>query len=186
MEEEVLPLRNMKEHFTWQSPSGSLPLHTYCQNIDSRGGSKLHLTLLYQTLCPFELLIVHGGGLCWTRGCIFRSFPHVFRGRTGRTNLGLPTYSGSKRFPGRSQQWEEPLSETPDLREGSHSGCGANGILVWWLSCHRASGSRIEHVYLRGKKNKTLKHCYIRWPETFLVKKKNLLKKTQELTVVSS
>lgn len=149
--EVVLPLRNMKEHFTWRSPSGSLPLHTYCQNIDSGGGSKLRSTLMYQTLCPFELLIVHDGGLCWTRGCILRSFPHVFRGRTCRTNPVLPTQSSSKRFPWRSRRWEEPLSETPDLREGSHSGCGANGILVWWLSRQRASGSGIEHIHLRKK-----------------------------------
>lgn len=123
-------------------------------------GSKLRLALMYQTLCPFELLIVHNGGLCWTRGCILGSFPHVFRGRTCRTNLGLLTQFGSKRFPGRSRRWEEPLSETPDLREGSHSGCGANGILVGWLSGQRASGSGIEHIYLR-KKN-------VHSPQTFL------------------
>lgn len=165
MEEEVLPLRNMKEHFTWQSPSGSVPLHTYCQNIDSGWGSKLLLIWMYQTLCPFELLIVHEGGLCWTRGWILRSFPHVYRGRTCRTNPGLPTHSSSKRFPGRSRRWEEALSETPDLREGSHSGCGANGILVWWLSRQRASGLRREHIHLRKEKKK---QCYVCWPATFL------------------
>lgn len=40
----------------------------------------------------------------------------------------------------------------PDLREGSHSGCGANGILVWWLSRQRASGLRREHIHLRKEK----------------------------------
>lgn len=60
MEEEVLPLRNMKEHSS-RVPLDPSPLHTYCQNIDSGDGSKLHLTLMYQTLCPFELLIVHKG-----------------------------------------------------------------------------------------------------------------------------
>lgn len=143
-------------------------------------GSKLHLTLMYQTLCPFELLIVHEGGLCWTRGCILRSFPHVFRGRTCRTNLGLPTHSSSKRFPGRSRQWEEPLSETPDLREGSHSGCGANGILVWWLSHQRASGSRIEHIH---PKKKTLRSRAWNFYEMFEVK---VLKNNKQLTVVVS
>lgn len=74
MEEEVVPLCNMKEHFTWRSPPGSPPLHTYCQNIDSGGGSKLHLTLMCQTLCPFELLIVQEGRIVLDT----RTYPQVF------------------------------------------------------------------------------------------------------------
>lgn len=79
MEEEVLPLRNMKVHFTWQSPSGSLPVHTYCQNIDLGGGHKLFLTQMYRILCPFELSIVHKGGL-WMH-------PQVFSTRFQRSYL---------------------------------------------------------------------------------------------------
>lgn len=137
------------------------PSHLLSKYWLKRGKQTAFDSLVSDTL-SFWIIDSVWWGIVLDTGCIFRSFPHIFRGRTCRTNLNLPTPSGSKRFPGRSQQWEELLSETPDLREGSHSGCGANSILVWWLSCHRASGSRIEHVYLRGKKNKkTKKHWNI-------------------------
>lgn len=83
MEEEVVPLWNMKEHFTWRGPPGSLPLHTYCQNIDSGGGSKLHLTLMCQTLCPFEILIVQEGRIVPDT----RMYPQVFSARLLRSYL---------------------------------------------------------------------------------------------------
>lgn len=53
MEEEVLPLRNMKEHFTRQSPSASVPFTPTVKILTRERGSKLLLTLMYQTLCPF-------------------------------------------------------------------------------------------------------------------------------------
>lgn len=50
------------------SPRIPSPLRTHCQNIDTWGGSKLHFTLIYQTLCPFELLIPLEGGFMLDMG----------------------------------------------------------------------------------------------------------------------
>lgn len=61
--EVALTLQNMKEHFTRQSPLGFLPLVALTVKIlTEEGESKLHFTLMYQTLCPFELLIFPEGG----------------------------------------------------------------------------------------------------------------------------
>lgn len=72
--EVALTLQNMKEHFTWQSPPGFLRLFTLAVKIlTQEGESKLRFTPIYQTLCPFELLILLEGGLCWTQ-----YYPQVF------------------------------------------------------------------------------------------------------------
>lgn len=72
--EVALTLQNMKEHFTWQGPLGFLPLFALPVKIlTQEGESKLHFTLMYQKLRPFELLIFLRGGLCWTQ-----CYPQVF------------------------------------------------------------------------------------------------------------
>lgn len=72
--EVAVTLQNMKEHFTWRRPLGFLPLFTLAVKILTQAGeSKLHFTLMYQTLCPFELLIFLEGGSCRTQ-----TYPWVF------------------------------------------------------------------------------------------------------------
>lgn len=72
--EVAVTLQNMKEHFTWQSPLGFLPLFALTVKIlTQEGESKLHFTLMYQTLCPFELLILLEGGYVLDTG-----YPQVF------------------------------------------------------------------------------------------------------------
>lgn len=61
--EVALTLQNMKEHFTWQGPLRFLPLFALPVKIlTQEGESKLHFTLMYQKLRPFELLIFLRGG----------------------------------------------------------------------------------------------------------------------------
>ena len=72
--EVAVTLQNMKEHFTWQSPLGFLPLFALTVKIlTQEGESKLHFTLMYQTLCPFELLILLEGEYVLDTG-----YPQVF------------------------------------------------------------------------------------------------------------
>lgn len=57
--EVALTLQNMKEHFMWKS---SLWIHFVfvlsVKILTQEGESKLCFTLMYQTFCHFELLII--------------------------------------------------------------------------------------------------------------------------------
>lgn len=153
---------------TWKNTlRGRVPLdpppfkHTV--KILTQRESKLLLTLMYQTLCLFELLIVHERGLCRTPGCILRSF------HTSSEVVPGERIQGWRHNPAQSAFLEEVGNEKSLLVRRLTSGKaaterGANGILVWWLSRHRASGSRGEHIHLR-KENQ----CYRRKVTVFTV-----------------
>lgn len=92
--------KNMKEHFTWQSPFGFPPFFELTVKIlTQEGESKLHFALMHQTLCPFELLMLLEGGACAGHRDILGSFLHSFSSSTCRTNLRLLTDSLLKALP---------------------------------------------------------------------------------------
>lgn len=105
--EVALTLQNMKEHFIAHGrvPSDSFPSSHFdsCVKIlTQEGESKLHFTLMYQTLCPSELLIFIEGGLCWTQ-----YYPQVFLYTSSvvvpvKPIFGWQRIAGSKPFPVRT------------------------------------------------------------------------------------